>query len=152
MKEKYINAVMYYGRDILISENMKAEKNFVQHGQTSTFEHSFNVACISIFLLNMFHIRADERAVVRGALLHDYYLYDWHAEKTDKLHGFAHAGLALKNARRDFDISPVEEDIIKKHMFPLNIKPPVYRESIAVCIADKLCAVMESLYLSSFLR
>ena len=147
MKEKYISTVMYYGRDILSSKNMQLEKEFIQHGDTTTFEHSVNVACISMLLLNILHIRADMQALVRGALLHDYYLYDWHIEKNDKLHGFAHAGMALENAKRDFEITELEQDIIEKHMFPLNIKPPMYRESIAVCVADKLCAVAETFYL-----
>ena len=29
-------------------------------------------------------------------------------------------------------------------MFPLNLTPPRYRESILVCIADKICAVYET--------
>ena len=37
----------------------------------------------------------------------------------------------------------IERDIIKRHMFPLNIRPPKYRESWIVCLADKICAVNE---------
>jgi uncharacterized protein len=82
---------------------------------------------------------------VRGALLHDYFLYDWHVPAPEhNLHGFSHAGAALKNAKRDFEINRLEQDIIEKHMFPLNIRPPKYRESIIVCLADKLCATKET--------
>ena len=43
----------------------------------------------------------------------------------------------------DFAISPIEADIIKKHMWPLNIKPPRYREAMIVTIADKICSTKE---------
>ena len=57
------------------------------------------------------------------------------------------AGLAWvsgRNAERDFQLNAVERDMIVKHMFPLNLTPPRYRESILVCIADKICAVYET--------
>jgi uncharacterized protein len=34
-------------------------------------------------------------------------------------------------------------------MFPLNISPPKYRESVIVCIADKISAVCETLQISN---
>ncbi len=149
MSETIGKSIYDYGRDILSSEEIKAEKTFMQHGDTSVYEHSLNVAYLSLYIVRRMNIRADERAVVRGALLHDYFLYDWHikSEKNRK-HGFYHARRALINARRDFMLSEIEEDIIRKHMFPLNITPPKYRESVVVCIADKIVAAAETLYLS----
>lgn len=44
----------------------------------------------------------------------------------------------------DFALNAVERDVIARHMFPLNLTPPRYRESILVCIADKICAVYET--------
>lgn len=82
---------------------------------------------------------------MRGALLHDYFLYDWHIKDPNrKAHGFSHAAAALQNAERDFALNAVERDVIARHMFPLNLTPPRYRESILVCIADKICAVYET--------
>ena len=40
----------------------------------------------------------------------------------------------------------IEKDIIVKHMFPLNIKLPRYRESYIVTIADKICSSYEVIY------
>lgn len=141
--------VFQYGADILSSDGVKSQKNFIQHGDTSIYEHSLNVAMLSLFIVSLLNIRVNERAIVRGALLHDYFLYDWHKKSNEnRRHGFYHAGRALKNARRDFRLSPVEEDIIEKHMFPLNIAPPKYRESVIVCIADKIGAAAETLFLS----
>ena len=68
-------------------------------------------------------------------------------DKSNRLHGFTHAKRALKNAEKEFSLNPIERDIIIRHMFPLNIKPPKYRESIIVCIADKISATIETLFL-----
>ena len=50
---------------------------------------------------------------------------------------------ALENARRVFELSEVECDIIRKHMFPLTPVPPRYREGWLVVLADKVCSVYE---------
>ena len=35
--------------------------------------------------------------------------------------------------------------MIAKHMFPLTLRPPRFRESWIVCLADKWCALEETL-------
>lgn len=130
--------------DILSSEGMQKEKAFVHHGKISCFSHSYAVAIMSVKLAKWLRIRVNLRSLIRGALLHDYFLYDWH--KTDNgngLHGFSHAKTALRNALKDFVLNDIEKDIIIKHMFPLNVSPPKYRESIIVMLADKICTVSE---------
>ncbi|MEE1504614.1 MAG: hypothetical protein UGF89_10270, partial [Acutalibacteraceae bacterium] len=42
-----------------------------------------------------------------------------------------------------------EEDIIKKHMWPLTVIPPKYLESFVVTSMDKYCATIEMIYSSS---
>ena len=37
----------------------------------------------------------------------------------------------------------MERDIIKKHMFPLTLTPPAYKESLLVCLVDKACSIYE---------
>lgn len=144
----YMDTVLLYGKDILASERMKEEKNYLQHGSVSVFEHSVNVACTCVMLSHRLSIAVNERAVVRGALLHDYFLYDWHdPDPSHRLHGFSHPRTALTNAARDFSLNDIEKDMILKHMFPLTLMPPRYRESVLICIADKLCAVCETVSL-----
>lgn len=141
--------VMIYGADVIKSDYMQSLKEFKQHGKVSVFDHSLGVACLSIYISNFLPIKLNSQALVRGALLHDYFLYDWHIpDESHKRHGFTHANTALVNAERDFSLCKIERDIIKKHMFPLNIKPPRYLESFIVCIADKICAVWEILSIS----
>ncbi len=124
-------------------------KKFIQHGTTTLYSHCRNVAMVSLKLSNVFHWKVDRESLVRGALLHDYYLYDWHDKSARlKLHGYFHPALALKNAREIYDLSFIEEDIIAHHMFPLTIHPPVTKEGWLVSIADKLCSLYETFKLN----
>ena len=139
---KAAELIRRYGSDILASEGMQKSRAFVQHGTQSIYDHSLHVTSMCIRLSRKFHIRIDERALVRGALLHDYFLYDWH-EDGHKWHGFHHAATSLKNARRDFEIGQIEADMIWCHMFPLNLRVPRCRESWILCVADKISSVAE---------
>ncbi len=86
--------------------------------------------------------------MVKGALLHDYFLYDWHKpNRSHRFHGLTHPETALANAMREWALNEMEADIIKKHMFPLIPILPRYKESVVVCIADKVCSTAEMLYL-----
>ena len=88
----------------------------------------------------------DEASLVKGALLHDYFLYDWHEnDASHRLHGFRHPGTALRNATRDYALNQREKNTIARHMFPLTPIPPQCREAWLVCLADKWCAMEETL-------
>lgn len=142
-EQKLIN---FYGADILASEGMQREKKLLHHRRISCYQHSLRVADRSIRIARSLHLRVDISGLIRGALLHDYFLYDWRKRETwHRLHGFRHARCALRNASAEFSLTPVERDIIVKHMFPLNVCPPRYRESWIVTLADKICAVEELL-------
>ncbi len=84
--------------------------------------------------------------LVRGALLHDFFHYDWHAQRprSGGLHGFEHPREALENAERDFGpLTKVERDCILRHMWPLTPVPPRFTESMIVCTADKIVSLLE---------
>ena len=122
------------------------EKQYFQHGRTSVYAHSVRVAACSLKLSRALRLKTDRRALVRGALLHDYFLYDWHESGGGhRLHGYFHPGRALRNARQDYVLSPREENIIHRHMFPLTPMPPTTREAWLVCLADKYCAAAETM-------
>lgn len=145
MHECMVAELKKYAGDILESDGMESEKEFMQHGTTSCYEHSVMVACMSLRLAKKFRLSVDTRSLVRGALLHDYFLYDWHIpDASHRWHGFTHPVCALRNATRDFSLNHIEQNIILRHMFPLNPIPPRYKESILVCIADKICALRET--------
>ncbi|MGO2083565.1 MAG: HD domain-containing protein, partial [Vagococcus sp.] len=107
-------------------------------------EHSISVSYRSYLLAKKWN--GDLRATARAGLLHDLFFYDWREEKMGEgTHAYAHPRIALKNARKLTEISPLEEDIIVKHMFGATIAPPKYKESYIVTLVDKYCAVEEVL-------
>ena len=127
-------------------ERLMKMKEYVQHGDVSTYDHAVLVAFYSCMLACRLRLKYDERALIRGALLHDYYLYDWHEkEKWHRMHGFRHPGFALSNAQRDFELSEKEKEIIRKHMWPLTIIPPTCREAWIVNSADTFISLMETI-------
>jgi len=140
-----INLIIKEGSDILLSKNMQLESSFPMHNGVNTFDHSLGVAYLSVFFIKKHNIKnVDIRSTIRGALLHDFFLYDWHVhDKSHKFHGFIHAGRAYNNAKKEFNLNPIEKDIILRHMFPINIKFPKYKESYIVNYADKVCAFYE---------
>jgi len=125
--------------------DLSKERQFCQHGTTSVYAHSVGVACCSLAIARYLHLRVREREMIRGALLHDYFLYDWHDPSNGhRLHGFTHPSSACRNAERDYRISAVERNIIRRHMFPMTVVPPTCREAWIVCLADKYCACQET--------
>ena len=75
------------GRQRLLAETIRElkqegrldeEKLAMQHGTTSIYRHSLNVAYTSLWMMERWQIRLEPKSLVRGALLHDYFLYDWH--------------------------------------------------------------------------
>ena len=135
-------------------ERVLRVRTFIQHGKITTYDHCFRVAAMSYRINKMFKLKSDEKALIRGAFLHDYFLYDWHKKKVKfknlkdffKLHGFMHPSYAAANAKRDFGIGEKEENIIRSHMWPLTVtKIPKCREAVIVCIADKLTSATETI-------
>ena len=76
--------------------------------------------------------------------MHDFYFYDSHITKpAGGIHCFRHPTIALENATKHFPLNKVEKDIIVKHMWPVTISPPKYKESFVVTLMDKYCASRE---------
>ena len=136
--------------DILESGNFRRMKSYIQHGNVTVNAHVMNVARYSIALSESLHIPCSRRELIRGALLHDYFLYDWHIPdevNPHKLHGFYHPGVALRNASREYELTERERNIIRRHMWPLTVIPPSCREAWIVTAADKWCSLMETLHM-----
>lgn len=132
--------------ELLGQKDVRAMGAFIQHASVSTLEHCISVAYISLWFSEKLHWHIDRQSLVRGAVLHDFFLYDWH-EKSDRkgLHGFTHPRAALKNAEIHFQLTDRERDIIIKHMWPLTLVPPKCREAFLVGAADKYCSLVETL-------
>jgi len=126
--------------------NVKLMDTFIQHGDVSCLKHCISVAYFSYRYCKFRNLNIDYRSLVRGAMLHDFFLYDWHVEdKTRKLHGFYHPIQALINAEKEFELTEVERNIIENHMWPLTLfHMPHCREAWIVCMMDKLCSLSET--------
>ena len=140
--QEYLDCV----NDILTHRKFLQMDSYIQHGSTTTMEHCISVSYLSYKICKK--LKFDYKSAARGALIHDLYLYDWHTyhEKYGKsFHGLTHPRVALKNARRFFKLNPIEEDIILKHMWPITIIPPKYKEGFVVMYADKQCGFWETM-------
>ncbi len=128
--------------DLIDHSMVKSMKYYIQHSNIDCLEHSLYVSYNSYLVCRRMGV--DYRSVARGGLLHDFFLYDWHVKGSHKgLHGFIHPRIALQNANNQFYLSALEQNIILKHMWPLTIMPPKYKEAYIVDAIDKYCAFME---------
>lgn len=128
-------------------EHVLEMKKYIQHGQFSTYSHCENVAAASYVLNRLLHTHADMDILLKGASLHDFYLYDWHdgSDKSHRGHGFIHAEIAAGNAEKYFHVDDRVLHVIRCHMWPLNISMlPRSREAWLVCLADKLVSLYET--------
>ena len=147
----YHRKLLRYGADILYSPGMQLEKDFLQHGRVSVFAHSIAVACACLLIARLLHrylkIRLNERAPGPGRSFARLPF-----STTGMCRTKATGSTAFSTPAGPCATPPAilpwerfERDMIAKHMFPLNLRPPVFRESIILCIADKLCAADETL-------
>ena len=129
----------------LESHCVQQMKRFQQHGKTTCFQHCLNVAYYNYLLCKFFSL--DYSSGARAGLLHDLFLYDWHKIKRTikKNHAIIHPKLALKNAKKNFELNEIECDIIEKHMFPICFQLPKYKETIIIILVDKFCGFMETI-------
>mgnify|MGYP002514697646 CR=1 FL=1 len=129
-----------------ISEHPEFQKlkNYTHHLHTTRWQHCMNVSWYTYLWCKKLSLNYTEAA--RGALLHDYFLYDWHEhdDGTHRWHGFRHPATAERNARADFAIDDVVANSIRTHMFPLTPVPPRHVEGWLVTAADKISATAET--------
>ena len=86
------------------------------------------------------HLNYKEATI--AALLHDFFT-DEVKEKNGFMRLIKHPNIALINAKKYYHLTPLQEDIIKTHMFPVTILPPKYLESWLVDIIDDFSAIYE---------
>ena len=142
---KYNEASQILG-ELQKDEHVQEMKKYIQHGDVSTYEHCESVARLSLKINKALSLHADQRTLLTGAMLHDFYLYDWHTD-SEGLHGFYHPGIACKNAVEHFDIDSRVQNIIRSHMWPLTITCiPMSKEAWIVCMADKYISTKETLF------
>ena len=139
---EYINIV----RDVLKNEEFKKRKNYRHHGDITVYDHSLKESYVAYKMAKKLG-SLDQVEVAIGGLLHDFYYEPWQEnhekKKRGETHCFVHAFEALRNAKDNFPelLDAVIEDIIEKHMFPLNTALPKYKEAWLITIVDKLVSL-----------
>ena len=141
--------IEYYSiiNEILKNEEFQKRKNFMHHGNLSVYDHSLAVSKLSYTLAK--RLKKDYRSAAIGGLLHDFYVNPLkeikEKQKLLKKHGFTHALDAKNNAKLYFPnlLNKKVENIIERHMFPLNVIPPKYIESWIVTFVDKYVSMVE---------
>ncbi len=142
--------------DILENDNFLELKKDLHHG-TSKYEHSMRVAKLSYKLSKM--VKADVRSTTRAGLLHDFF-FGTRKEKPENSY-LRHPVTASNNAKKYFNVSNLEAEAIKTHMFhqvllkklfpfipykeKVSVKEfkPKSKEGWIICASDLLVSAME---------
>lgn len=134
-------------KDIIDNDTVREMQNYRQHYDVNTFEHCMNVSYISYRICKK--LKWDYKSMARAAMLHDLFLYDWRKNKKELnlegYHAFVHPKIAFENASKLYDLNEKEKDIIIKHMWPVTIALPKYKETYIITLVDKYSALQESM-------
>lgn len=131
-----------YIADLIERPEVLRLRNYIQHHHSDRLTHSISVSYQSYRWAKKFNLNA--RAVARAGLLHDMFYYDWRETKFELgTHAYVHPRVALRNAEKLTKLSPLEKDIILKHMFGATMELPQYKESFLVDMVDNVAAIQE---------
>ncbi|WP_125702999.1 HD domain-containing protein [Lacticaseibacillus daqingensis] len=129
-------------QDLLDQPAVQRLADYTQHHYSNRLDHCISVSYRSYLLGKRWHLNV--RALARAGLLHDLFYYDWRTTKFDLgTHAYVHPRIALRNAEKLTDLTPMEKDIIIKHMWGATLGVPRYRESLVVSLVDDYAAVDE---------
>ncbi|MBR3249484.1 MAG: HD family phosphohydrolase [Clostridia bacterium] len=130
-------------RELIENETVLQMNNFMQHYDTNCFSHCYTASYYCYILCKKLGL--DYKSAAKGAMLHDLFLYNWR-EKGDRkgLHAFTHGRCAYENASKIFELNDIEKDMIIKHMWPLTVKLPKYKETFILTLVDKYCTIEET--------
>lgn len=114
----------------------------IEHHGISRYDHSLKVSYYSYKIAKALHLDYEQTAV--GGLLHDFFLSPEDRTQKDRLVSvFTHPKQAVDMAKSQFDLTTKEIDMIRSHMFPINLSVPKYAESWIVSMVDKCVATNE---------
>ena len=139
--DKYFISII---SDMIENNTVKQMNDFKQHYETTCFEHCLVASYYCYLLCKKFNL--DYISCSRAAMVHDLFLFDWRKRQNGRkgLHAFTHPQTAYDNASKLFDLNEKEKDIIVKHMWPVTLALPKYKESYILTLVDKYCALNES--------
>lgn len=135
-------------KEIYFSDEVQSLEQYEQHLEINRLQHITSVAFLAYTVCKKRGWNYESAA--RAAVMHDLFYYDWRDGETGrwhKLHGYKHPKYAALNARELYpELTKLEEDIIRCHMWPLTLALPKSKEGLVVSLSDKYCATRELLY------
>ena len=147
--ENIINDKAFYNiiKPYYEDKHIKTLENIPHHKSSNRLEHSLNVSYRAYKIAKKYNLNYE--SVAKAGLLHDMYFNRINdmkcAEDKIKLLTNDHPKAAVDNAKKYFDISKLEEDIILTHMWPISKYVPKYKESFIVGLADKICSFKDAM-------
>ena len=119
--------------------------NDCRHHGITRYDHCLRVSYYTYLITKALHLNYKE--ATRAALLHDFF--------TDEVLTFnvvhkitKHPDIAVKNASKHFELSELQKDIIRTHMWPCTFMPPKYLESWIVDMIGDISAIFERGYVT----
>lgn len=156
MKKEYKLEYYEIVEDIINNKHFLKTKEDIHHG-SNKYEHLIRVSKCSFVLGKIF--KADINSVTRAGILHDFF-FGTRKEKEENSY-LNHPHTAAFNARIYFNITPLEEEAIKTHMYhhvllkkvipfinrkesaKLKENKPTSKEGWIVCISDLIVSLFE---------
>jgi len=139
MEKEFISII----KAIALTPEFRKMKAYKHHIKGNLYEHCLKVAYLCYKHHKKHTLKIDITEFVQAALLHDYYLYDLHGDgQRHTFHWFKHPKTALENALKKYpNLTKIQKDMIKNHMFPLTLIPPSTKEGWIICFYDKIAAI-----------
>lgn len=127
-------------KDIIDNKEFQKLDNELHHGITR-YSHSMRVAKATYNTTKALGL--DYKEATRAALLHDFFLDNQFSKEESKKKFSTHPQMAVENAKKYYELSEKQENIIESHMFPANLTVPKSAEAWAVSLMDKSVAAYE---------
>ena len=124
---------------IISNRKFKKLVNERHHHNSNRYQHLIDVSYKTYKVCKKLGL--DYVSATRAAVLHDFYFDKDFTKNRTKM--VKHYKVALKNAGKLCNLSPLEENIIASHMFPVGGKLPKYKESVVVNAIDDVISIKE---------
>ena len=147
-EQKYIDCYLSLTEDLLSHELVDGMKQYHHHKKINTHFHSVYVSYRVMKTCSLLGVK-NMAPIVRAALLHDFYLYEWYTEKHEEYHIFYHPKQSVKNIEQYFGkLSKMQRNMILSHMWPTYVERPRYLASWLLTFSDKACAMEDYVHTS----
>lgn len=126
---------------IINSDVFQELHGFHQHLNTSRYDHSLNVGFLVFLKTRHTHYYKD---AMLGALCHDLFIYNhYETAASSWQHLLEHPFAALETTQNHFETSPLSENMILSHMWPISSHLPKSKGAWWLVTMDKVASVIE---------